>query len=105
MSSITLTPAALDALRGDEVVYFDWHVTGLCCADAGEFSVRALRRTKVPRRARRLGDQVYAHPTAWVHLAELTVAVDCRPLGRWRRFISDLPPDAGLRSCLGRLTR
>ncbi|MCK2214906.1 hypothetical protein MF672_014085 [Actinomadura sp. ATCC 31491] len=103
MSRITLTPAAREALRDDEVVFFDWHATGLCCADAGEFSVRPLRRSRLPKQARGLvRDVVYAHPTAWVHLAELPVAIDCRPLWRWRRFTTDLPPDAGLRCCLGR---
>ncbi|MEO3797115.1 hypothetical protein ABGB14_43530 [Nonomuraea sp. B10E15] len=103
MSRITLTPAAREALGDEEVLFFDWHVTGLCCADAGEFSVRPLRRPRLPRRARPLGtDLVYAHPTAWVHLTGLPVTIDCRPLWRWRRFTSDLPPDAGLRCCLGR---
>lgn len=103
MTSITLTAAAREALRDDEVVFFDWHVVGLCCADAGEFSVRPLRRKRLPKRARQFGtDPVFAHPTAWVHLAELPVTIDCRPLGRWRRFTTDLPPDAGLRCCLGR---
>ncbi|MFI7641102.1 hypothetical protein [Nonomuraea sp. NPDC049400] len=103
MSRITLTRAAREALRDEEVVFFDWHVTGLCCADAGEFSVRPLRRSRLPRRARSLGtDLAYAHPTAWVHLAELPVTIDCRPLWRWRHFTTDLPPDAGLRCCLGR---
>jgi len=103
MSQISLTDAACDALGADEVVFIDWHVTGLCCADAGEFSVRPLRRSLLPRRARSLGtDLVYAHPTAWVHLVELPVTIDCRPIWRWRRFTTDLPPDAGLRCCLGR---
>ncbi|MFC4012665.1 hypothetical protein ACFOY2_35910 [Nonomuraea purpurea] len=103
MPPITLTPAAREALHDEEVVFFDWHLTGLCCADAGEFSVRPLRRSRLPRRARRLGtDLVYAHPTAFAHLAEVSVTVDCRPLWRWRRFTTDLPPDAGLRFCLGR---
>ncbi len=103
MSAVTLTPAAREALRDDEVVFFDWHVTGLCCADAGEFSVRPLRRSRLPKRARGLlPDMVYAHPTAWVHLAGAPVVIDCRPLWRWRRFTTDLPSDAGLRCCLGR---
>jgi hypothetical protein len=102
MPFVTLTPAAREALRDDEVVFFDWHVTGLCCADAGEFSVRPLRRSRLPRRARRLDDLVYAHPAAWVHLAEVPVTIDHRPVWRWRRFTTDLPPDAGLRCCLGR---
>lgn len=102
MSQITLTAAAHEALGEDEVIFFDWHITGLCCADAGEFSVRAVRRSRLPRRARRLGDSVFAHPLAWVHLVDQPVTIDCRPLWRWRRFTTDLPPDAGLRCCLGR---
>jgi hypothetical protein len=107
---IRLTAAARDALRPDEVVLFDWHVTGLCCADAGEFSVRAIRRSRVPRKMRPVPavsgeppDVVYVHPTAWVHLADLDVTVDCRRFARWRRFTTDLPSDAGLRACMGRL--
>jgi len=103
MPQITLTAAARQALGEDEVIFVDWHVTGLCCADAGEFSIRPLRRSRLPKRARRLGDDlVFAHPSAWVHLIDQPVTIDCRPLWRWRRFISDLPPDAGLRCCLGR---
>jgi hypothetical protein len=37
-----------------------------------------------------------------VHLVDQPVTIDCRPLWRWRRFTTDLPPDAGLRCCLGR---
>jgi hypothetical protein len=40
MPQITLTAAARQALGEDEVIFVDWHVTGLCCADAGEFSFR-----------------------------------------------------------------
>jgi len=105
--TIRLDAVALAALRPDEVVVVDWHVTGLCCADAGEFSVRAMRRTRLPRRLRPVDaaprDTVYAHPTAWAHLAGREVAVSCRHLGPLRWFTTDLPPDAGLRACLGRL--
>jgi hypothetical protein len=104
---ITLTPGARDALRPGEVVLIDWHLTGLCCADAGEFSFRAIKATRLPRSMRRVPAEpegsVYAHPTAWAHLADRDVEVDCRPFGRIRRFVTDLPPDAGLRACFGRL--
>lgn len=104
---ISLTARARTALRPDEVVLVDWHVTGLCCADAGEFSVRAMPRRKLPRKMRPTGASsqcaIYAHPTAWSHLADLDVTIDCRWYGRWRRFVSDLPSDAGLRACMGRL--
>ncbi|WP_309112771.1 hypothetical protein [Saccharothrix sp.] len=102
-----LDTLARNALRPDEVVLVDWHVTGLCCADSGEFSVRALRRTRLPARARPLdatpSGAVYAHPTAAAHLAGRDVAVSCRRVGPIRWFTTDLPPDAGLRACMGRL--
>lgn len=105
--TIRLDTVAIAALREDEVVVIDWHVTGLCCADSGEFSVRAMRRTRLPRRLRPVDSvpqkAVYAHPTAWAHLAEREVVVSCRRFGRMRWFITDLPPDAGLRACMGRL--
>ena len=104
---IRLTDQARDALRSGEVVFVDWHVTGLCCADAGEFSVRPVQADRLPRRVRSVEasppGSVYAHPVGWAHLADRDVTVDCRRIGRWRRFVTDLPPDAGLRACLGRL--
>ncbi|WP_433271415.1 hypothetical protein ACQPZF_12325 [Actinosynnema sp. CS-041913] len=105
--TVRLDEAARGALRPDEVVVIDWHVTGLCCADSGEFSVRALRKARVPRRMRPLDanprDTVYAHPTAAAHLARRNLAVSCRRVGPFRWFTTDLPPDAGLRACMGRL--
>jgi hypothetical protein len=102
-----LDPLARKALRPDEVLVVDWHVTGLCCADSGEFSFRALRRSRLPHRLRPAAASpagtVYAHPTAWAHLADRDVAVSCRRLGPLRWFTTDLPPDAGLRACMGRL--
>lgn len=102
-----LTTAARAALRSGEVVLIDWHVTGLCCADAGEFSVRAIKRHRLPRQMRPGVPEpdpcVYVHPTAWAHLAHMDVTVDCRKYGRLRRFTTDLPHDAGLRACMGRL--
>lgn len=99
---IELTERAWAALRGDEVVLVDWHSTDGCCAGIGEFSVRPIRRSQVPERMRSIGDDasVYVHPTAWAHLAELDVLVDCRTYWRWRRFTTNLPPDAGLRVCM-----
>ncbi|MQA82632.1 MAG: hypothetical protein GEV10_29930 [Streptosporangiales bacterium] len=104
---IRLTAMARTALRPDEVVFIDWHVTGLCCADAGEFSVRPIQKRRLPRRTRPADaepDQsVYVHPTAWAHLAAVDVTVDCRRILKVRHFTTDLPPDAGLRACMGRL--
>jgi hypothetical protein len=102
-----LDALARNALRPHEVVVVDWHVTGLCCADSGEFSVRAMRRARVHRGLRPVAatpeGSVFAHPTAWAHLAGRDVAVSCRRIGPVRWFTTDLPPDAGLRACMGRL--
>ena len=104
---IRLTDRARAALRRDEVVLIDWHRAGLCCSDAGEVSVRPLRRARLPRRARPADGSpdsaAYVHPLALPLLQEYDVTVDCRRVGGWRRFRTDLPPDAGLRSCLGLL--
>jgi hypothetical protein len=102
-----LDTLARNALRPHEVVVVDWHVTGLCCADSGEFSVRAMPRGRLHRGLRAVAatphGAVYAHPTAWAHLAARDVTVSCRRIGPVRWFTTDLPPDAGLRACLGRL--
>lgn len=105
---IRLTDEAGAALRPGEVVFVDWHATGLCCADAGEFSVRAIQRSRLSGDLRDLDGQITVHPMAWLHLARLDVLIDCRTYGgrvipSWRRFTTDLPSDAGLRACLGRL--
>lgn len=106
--AFNVTAAAKAALRPGEVVLVDWHVTGLCCSDAGEFSVRPIQRRKVPKNMRPQSRpeaecSVYVHPTAWWHLSQLDVTVDCKTYGFLRRFTTDLPPDAGLRACMGRL--
>ncbi|MFD9945764.1 hypothetical protein ACFWYW_31740 [Nonomuraea sp. NPDC059023] len=99
MFSITLTAAARDALRPDEVIFFEWHGIGVCCAHDGEFSARPVRRARLPRRARQLGDDpAFALPVAWMHLAGHAVTIDCHTWGRWRRFTTDLP-------CLGGTVR
>ncbi|WP_112264379.1 hypothetical protein [Lentzea terrae] len=105
--TIRLDAVACNELRPHEVVVVDWHVTGMCCADSGEFSVRVLRRGKLHRGLRAVdampSGAVYAHPTAWAHLAGRDVTVSCRRIGPIRWFTTDLPPDAGLRACMGRL--
>lgn len=104
---IRLTPAAQAALRPDEVVLIEWHVLALCCAAAGEVSVRAVPRARLGRRHRSMDAQppgsVLAHERAFVHLAHLDVTVDCRTRLGMRSFTTDLPADFGLRASLGRL--
>ena len=83
---IHLTPQARSEIRGDEALVFDWHRVAICCACAGEVSLRLATRDRM----------------AVPHLARRDVTIDCRRTLGVRRFRSDLPPDFGLRSVLGR---
>jgi hypothetical protein len=105
---IHLTLQARAELGGDEALVFDWHRVAICCAVAGEVSLRPASRDKVEatRWYRPLpsdeGTRVYAHRMAVPHLARRDVTIDCRRTLGMRRFRSDLPPDFGLRAVLGR---
>jgi hypothetical protein len=105
---IHLTPHARMELREDEALVFDWHRVAICCAVAGEVSLRRAPRGSVEDRAsyRPLpsdrGTRVYAHRMAVPHLARREVTIDCRRTLGVRRFRSDLPPDFGLRAVFGR---
>ncbi len=101
------TAAAHEALREGEALVFDWHRVALCCAAAGEVTLRrdSAERLAGSSRFRRLdGDvRIYAHRMAYPHLVAREVTIDCHRLVGMRRFVSDLPPDFGLRASLGRL--
>ena len=89
------------------MLVFDWHRVAICCACAGEISLRRAPRATVERKAtyRRLpsdGGRVFAHRMAVPHLARRDVNVDCRRALGLRRFRADLPPDFGLRAVFGR---
>jgi hypothetical protein len=105
---IHLTPQARTELREDEALVFDWHRVAICCACAGEVSLRrAPRRTVEDSRSlvslpSGRGTRVYAHRMAVPHLARRDVTIDCRRTLGMRRFRSDLPPDFGLRAVFGR---
>ena len=105
---IHLTPQARTELKTDEALVFDWHRVAICCACAGEVSLRRARRESVQDSAsyRSLpsdrGFRVYAHRMAVPHLARREVTIDCRRTLGVRRFRSDLPPDFGLRAVFGR---
>jgi hypothetical protein len=105
---IYLTRQARSELGGDEALVFDWHRIAICCACAGEVSLRrAPRRSVVGRPAYRpLPSEhdvaVFAHRMAVPHLARRDVTVDCRRMLGVRRFSTDLPRDFGLRAVLGR---
>jgi hypothetical protein len=101
------TDAAREALREDEALVFDWHRVAICCAVAGEVSLRrdsGGRLGASPSFRRLDGDvPIYAHRMAYPHLAHREITIDCRRMVGRRRFVSDLPTDFGLRASLGRL--
>src|SRR5664279_4722496 len=106
---ITVQAAAQRELRSDEVLVFDWHHVAICCAGAGETSLRAAPGTSIAGSSTyRLlpGDPVapvYAHRQAYPHLVDRDVTIDARRLFGRRQFRSNLPSDFGLRASLGRL--
>jgi hypothetical protein len=108
---IKLTDRARQALRPDEVLLFDWHRVAICCATAGEISLRAVPRARLTGSAGRRFRPVecdppaaaLVHERAYPHLEGRDVVVDCRLRLGLRQFSPDLPPDFGLRASLGRI--
>ena len=102
-----MTSEARDALEPGEALVFDWHRVAICCAAAGEVSLRRAPRAKLEdaRDYRRLHDTppVFAHRMAYPHLARRDIGIDTRRVLGVRRFTSNLPPDFWLRASLGRL--
>ena len=105
---VKLTERAKNELRPGEALVFDWHRLAICCAAAGDVSLRRTSASEIERsgKFRRLGDDstpVFAHRRAYQHLAGRPVEIDCRRRLGVRRFTSDLPSDFGLRAVFGRL--
>lgn len=108
---IRLTERARAAVRPGEVLVFDWHRVAICCATAGDTSVRPVPGARLAGpggRPFRPVDcdppgSVLVHERAFGHLAGLDVLVDCRTVLGVRSFSPDLPTDFGLRASLGRL--
>ena len=86
---------------------FDWHRVAICCAVAGEVTLRRAPRSRLEDsgefRQLRDGPPVYAHRLAYPHLARRDVGIGMRRFLGMRHFTSNLPPDFGLRVSLGRL--
>jgi hypothetical protein len=81
-----------EALREDEALVFDWHRVAICCAVAGEVSLRrdsGERVAALPSFRRLEGDvAIYASRVAYPHLANRDVTIDCRRMVGRRRFVS-----------------
>jgi hypothetical protein len=97
-------------LRAGEVLVFDWTSLAMCCAVAGEVSLRrtTLREAQhssvfLPLQSE-IGPVVFAHRRAYPMLVGRVIEVDCRRRLGVRSFSSSLPPDLGLRTSFGRET-
>lgn len=104
-----LTEAARHDLNPGEALVFDWHRLAICCAAAGEVSLRRTTEDEIRRSGSFVpladeGTPVYAHRRAYSHLAGHDIEVDCRHRLGLRHFTSDLPADFGLRAIFGRPT-
>jgi hypothetical protein len=104
-----VTSEASEALGPGEALVFDWHRVAICCAVAGEVSLRRTSMQEVERAGSfvRLSSSeqapVFAHRRAYAQLADRQLTIDCgRRFGR-RWFTSNLPADFGLRAAFGRL--
>ncbi|MDQ4128330.1 MAG: hypothetical protein M3151_10355 [Actinomycetota bacterium] len=104
---VSLTLAARGMLRPGEAVVLDWYRMAVCCAGAGEMSLYAAPEERVRGRkglVRLKGeDPIYAARAIFPHLAGREVRIDSRRTFGFRRFVSDLPGDFGLRAVMGRL--
>lgn len=106
-AEVQLTEDARRELRAGEALVFDWHRLAICCAAAGEVSLRRTTLTEVERSGAlvALADEetpIFANRRAYAHLAGHDIEVDCRRRLGLRHFTSSLPRDFGLRSVLGR---
>ena len=95
------TEAARKALHEGEALVFDWYRVAICCAAAGEVSLRrdsGARLAASPSFRRLEGElPIYAHRMAYPHLVTgCDVTIDCTPLAR-AATVRLRPPD-GLRS-------
>jgi hypothetical protein len=97
-------------LRAGEALVFDWTSLAMCCAVAGEVT---LRRTTLQEAQHssvflplqtEIGPLVFVHRRAYPMLVGRVIEVDCRRRLGVRSFSSSLPPDLGLRTSFGRET-
>jgi hypothetical protein len=97
-------------LRAGETLVFDWTRLAICCAVAGEISLRRTTLRAAQRTAAFVPLQsddsplVFAHRRAYPMLVGREVEIDCRRRLGVRSFYSSLPPDLGLRASFGRET-
>jgi hypothetical protein len=106
---VRVSARAQAELGAGQALVFDWTRLALCCAVAGEVSLRRTTTSEVqgapafvPLRTADGGPPVFAHRRAYPLLVGRRVEIDCRRRLGIRSFTSSLPPDLGLRASFGR---
>jgi hypothetical protein len=106
---VRVSARAQAELRPAEALVFYWTRLAMCCAVAGEVSLRRITTREaqglpafVPLRTEDGGPLVFAHRRAYPLLVGRRVEIDCRRRLGMRSFSSSLPPDLGLRASFGR---
>jgi hypothetical protein len=108
---VQVSERARAELREGEALVFDWIRLAVCCAVAGEVSLRRTTRQEARSSAAFVplptedATPVFAHRRAYPLLAGRHLRIDCRRRLGMRRFSSSLPHDLGLRSSFGRPPR
>jgi hypothetical protein len=109
---VQVSAEARDELGAGQALVFDWTRLALCCAVAGEVSLRRTTTSEVqgsaafvPLRTADGGPPVFAHRAAYPLLVGRHIQVHCRHRLGMRSFTSSLPPDLGLRASFGRAAR
>jgi hypothetical protein len=106
---VQVSAQARAELGAGQALVFDWTRLALCCAVAGEVSLRRTTAAEVqdsaafvPLRTADGGPPMFAHRHAYPLLVGRHIRVDCRRRLGMRSFHSSLPPDLGLRASFGR---
>jgi hypothetical protein len=107
---VRVSARAQAELRPAEALVFDWTRLAMCCAVAGEVSLRRTSTREaqgspafVPLRTEDGRSMVFAHRRAYPLLVGRRIEIDCRRRLGVRSFSSSLPPDLGLRASFGRM--
>jgi hypothetical protein len=106
---VQVSAEARAELGAGHALVFDWTRLAMCCAVAGELSLRRTTTAEVqgsaafvPLRTADGGTAVFAHRHAYPLLVGRHIRIDCRRRLGIRSFTSSLPADLGLRASFGR---
>jgi hypothetical protein len=105
---VQVSAEARAELGAGQALVFDWTRLAMCCAVAGEVSLRRTTTAEVQGSAAFVplrtadGTPVFAHRHAYPLLVGRHIRIDGRRRFGIRSFTSSLPADLGLRASFGR---